>query len=192
MGYDARDASESGAEAGDEGIRPFEQRYRPDQARDEQGRWVDEGSGEDEDGEGGAGERELVLVQEQQPREPDEFDEDDEQDPLLHRVSRRGPGQTGNPRLDAAFRDAKQSVQQTRELDPSWQPPRSFTSRDNIEGQIAHYQAVANAARERYGEITRDAVPGVNPAWSANRLREELRNRGFEFVSPTNSPGVLL
>jgi hypothetical protein len=138
-------------EGGDRASSPFARKYREDQARDDRGRWVEEGGGEDEEGEEG----EPESGEHEPPREPDEFDEEDGQDPLLHRVSSRGPGQTGNPRLDVAFRDARQAVRQTRELDPNWQAPRSFTSRDNIEGQIAHYEAVARAAQARYGEITR-------------------------------------
>jgi hypothetical protein len=175
-------------EGGDRASSPFARKYRPDQARDDRGRWVEEGGGADEEGEEG----EPESGEHEPPREPDEFDEEEGQDPLLHRVSRRGPGQSGNPRLDAAFHDARQAVRQTRELDPNWQAPRSFTSRDNIDGQIAHYEAVARAAQARYAEITRDSIPGTNPSWSAGRLRDELRERGFEFTRPTDTQGIHL
>jgi hypothetical protein len=43
-------------EGGDRASSPFARKYRPDQARDDRGRWVEEGGGEDEEGgDGGEG-----------------------------------------------------------------------------------------------------------------------------------------
>jgi hypothetical protein len=50
---------------------------------------------------------------------------------------------------------------------------------------------VARAAEARYAELTRDAIPGSNPSWGLNRLRDELHAKGFIFEQTTRSPGWL-
>jgi hypothetical protein len=109
-------------------------------------------------------------------------------------VSRRRTGPTGTPAQEAQFAialsNARAAERRVRQLDPTWQPPSSVSA--TITGQIADLQARASAAEARYNEITRDAIPGTNPSWGVNRLRKELREMGFEFVRPTDSPGMLL
>jgi hypothetical protein len=61
----------------------------------------------------------------------------------------------------------------------------------DAEAQIEHQLMVARAARARYEEITRDALPWANPTWEFNRLQSELHNRSFVFTGPaTRSPGL--
>ncbi len=91
-------------EGGDSATRPFARKYREDQARDDQGKWVDEGGGSrDGGGEGGSERgREFTLVFEspqsapnpQSPEDPDTEDPSSEA-PLLVQIADRplrGPG----------------------------------------------------------------------------------------------------
>ena len=108
-------------------------------------------------------------------------------------MSRRRAGPSGNPgqelRLATVSARAKEASQKVREVDPTWQSPRSFTTQDNIESQIAHQEAVAQAAEARLADIMRDAVPNTNPSWGVNRLTKELYDRGFRLEGPADSPG---
>jgi hypothetical protein len=62
----------------------------------------------------------------------------------------------------------------------------------DAEAEIEHQLMVARAARARYEEITQDALPWANFSWGANRLRDELNNRGFALEGPTRrAPGLL-
>lgn len=92
-------------------------------------------------------------------------------------------------RLDAAARRLDAATQRLREIDPTWRPPPGLY--ETAEGQIRHYEDVAQQAEARYTWITRDALPGANPAWGVNRLQSELYNRGFYFQRLTDAPGVL-
>ena len=116
-----------------------------------------------------------------------------ENDPNVVPVARRRGGSGGNPgqeaRLGIATARAKTATQRVGELDPTWQAPRSFTSPEDIEGQIRHQEAVALSAEARLAEITRDAIPNTNPSWGVNRLRKELNDRGFTLDRPTDAPG---
>ncbi len=76
-----------------------------------------------------------------------------------------------------------------REVDPTWEPPRSITS--TIEGEIAHHEAVARAAESRLAEIRRDAIPGFNPAWGVNRLTRELHEQGYAFDRAARGDGLI-
>jgi HK97 family phage portal protein len=92
-------------------------------------------------------------------------------------------------RWQAADAQARDAVRRVRELDPEWRGPTSITG--GVEGEIAHRQAVANAANQRYREILQDAVPGTNPSWGVNRLQKELYERGYYYEQPTRAPGNL-
>jgi hypothetical protein len=50
---------------------------------------------------------------------------------------------------------------------------------------------VRDAANARLAEITRDAVPGTNPAWGVNRLTKELYDRGFRFSREADGDGLI-
>ncbi len=116
--------------------------------------------------------------------------EDENDDPLLHRVAQRGASPLGSPQLANAVRSARSELAKVRELDPNWRTPPSLRSEENVAGLIAHYEAIAQAARARYAEITRDAIPGTNPSWGINRLRKELGDMGYNYIGPaTRSPG---
>jgi hypothetical protein len=109
-------------------------------------------------------------------------------------VNRRRGVSPGTPvqeaRLSVATAEAQQAQRRVRELEPNWNPTPGMHSSD-IEGQIRNQEARAAEATGRYNELTQGAIPGVNPAWGYQRLREELLNRGFEFRRPTESPGEL-
>ena len=77
-----------------------------------------------------------------------------------------------------------------RELDPEWRGPTSVTG--GVEGEIAHREAVAHAAVQRYKEILRDAIPGTSPSWGVNRLQKELYDRGYILGGPTRDPGIVM
>ncbi|MBU6338321.1 MAG: hypothetical protein KGR19_11010, partial [Acidobacteria bacterium] len=123
-------------------------------------------------------------------------------DPNLHTVSRRAP-RTSLPdatpgqqaRFDIAQSRAREATETLRQLDPEWRAPQSFTrpSRDEgVETTIRRTEDLAAAAEARLQELLRDAIPGTNPLWGVNRLREELLKRGFEYRGPArDSPGQL-
>ena len=108
-------------------------------------------------------------------------------------ASRRRVGPTGTPAQEARWRiadaQAREATSRVRELDPAWRDPISITG--GVEGEIAHREAVARAAEQRYNEIVKDAIPGANPSWGVNRLRKELYDNGFYFERPTDSSGYL-
>lgn len=118
---------------------------------------------------------------------------DGTRDPNIEDVSKRPrmmpATQAQLQRLDAAARRLDAATQRLREIDPTWRPPPGLY--ETAEGQIRHYEDVAQQAEARYTWITRDALPGANPAWGVNRLQSELYNRGFYFQRLTDAPGVL-
>ncbi len=104
----------------------------------------------------------------------------------------RGQGTSAQQaRLAVANARAQESTRQLRELEPGWQGPQSFVDPENIEGRIAHQEAMAEAAEARLAEILRDAIPNTNPSWGINRLRKELSDQGYLFKEPTDAPGSL-
>ena len=93
--------------------------------------------------------------------------------------SRRRFGSVRDRQLEGQLADlanqAQRAIDRVRELDPKWEPPQSFLSREsNIEPRIQHQETMLRAAEARLAEITRDAIPGTNPSWGVNRLRKEL------------------
>jgi HK97 family phage portal protein len=128
--------------------------FNPGQLRDALGRWTDEGGPDD----------------------------------LVHETSRRRGGPRGTPAQEARHAAARAQAQaarrRVRELDPEWREPQSAFSRDSIEGQIRHEEAVARAAEARLAEILRDAIPNTNPSWGVNRLRSELSEQGYIHSRP--------
>jgi HK97 family phage portal protein len=93
-------------------------------------------------------------------------------------------------RRDIATARSRGSVRRLRELDPEWREPTSAW--ETVEGEIAHHEAVAEAAEARLGEILKDAIPGSNPSWGVNRLRKELGDRGYVLEGSTRGSGLLL
>ena len=75
-------------------------------------------------------------------------------------ASRRRAGPTGTPaqeaRLAIATGQAQQAVSRVMESDLTWRGPTSVTN--NIEGQIAHQEAMAEAANVRLAEIARSSI----------------------------------
>ena len=113
-------------------------------------------------------------------------------DPNLQEVARQRWRQfRGSPaqetRAEIANNRARIAIDRVRTLDPKWRGPTS--AYNDIEGEIRHLESVAQAAEARYLQITRDAIPGVNPAWGVNRLRQELNERGYYFEHTTRAPG---
>ncbi|MEQ1613896.1 MAG: hypothetical protein ABL904_14210 [Hyphomicrobiaceae bacterium] len=112
-------------------------------------------------------------------------------DPPAEPVSKRRPGPPASPaqemRLPIVARDARNAVQKTQELDPTWRPPTGLY--ETAEGEIRHFENVANAARARLAEITRDAIPNTNPSWGVNRLTKELYENGYRLRETTRAPG---
>ena len=98
-------------------------------------------------------------------------------------ISRRRTGPTGTPaqeaRLAIATGQAREAVGRTMELDPTWRGPTSVT--DGIEGQIAHQEAMAEAANARYSEIMRGGYGGNNGSPTGRE----------PFASPGTSPAAL-
>ena len=141
-------------------------KYRSDQARDDQGRWVDEGGGDGEPGDA---------------------------DPNVQNVSRRRGAPSGSPaqeaRLAVAANQSRDAVRRTQELDPEWRPEAGIST--SIEGLIRYHEQTAAAAQARLAEITRDAVPNTNPSWGVNRLRKELNEQGYQFAEPSRSLGYI-
>jgi Phage portal protein len=110
-------------------------------------------------------------------------------------ASRRRGAAPGTPaqeaRLSVATTQAEVAQRQLRELEPNWQATPGIHSSD-IEGQIRNQEFRATEATARYNDLTQGAIPGVNPAWGYQRLREELLNRGYEYQGPArNSAGEL-
>lgn len=107
-------------------------------------------------------------------------------------VSRRRHVTDGTPaqlsRLESARAQASIAVSRLRRLEPSWRQPPGVYGRD-IEGRIAHLETLRRDADTRYAAITRDAVPGTNPAWGLDRLRSELHDRGFYYERPARGDG---
>ena len=131
-------------------------KYRPDQARDDHGRWTDEGGGDD---------AEIT--------------------PASRRRSERFPATPAQEmRLSNAEARAREATRQVRELEPHWKGPSILTDLNSIEGEIAKLEATAQAAEARLAEILRDAIPGANPSWGVNRLTKELYDRGFVLRGP--------
>lgn len=92
-------------------------------------------------------------------------------------------------RLSVTARDARDAVRRTQELDPNWRPPSGL--HETVEGEIRHNEDVAAAARARYNEITRDAIPGTNPSWGVNRLRKELSDQGYVLAKEARGDGLI-
>ncbi len=131
-----------------------------------------------------------TIFDDTEPRQPSDLDD------LVHPVNRRRgtPSSNNSPadllRLDAATRQAELSARRTQELDPTWRAPQSAFTRNDLEGNIRHQDAIARSANERFSEITRDAIPGTNPLWGANRLTREMYEQGYRLERPTDSPGL--
>ncbi len=111
-------------------------------------------------------------------------------DPAQMRRPRGGASRAREQYLSDLTSQARQAADRVREIDPTWREPQSAFSRGDVEGNIRHQQAVRDAAIARLAEITRDALPGANPAWGANRLTKELYDRGFRLSEPTRAPGL--
>jgi hypothetical protein len=62
---------------------------------------------------------------------------------------------------------------------------------ETIEGEIEHLESVARQARERYDDLTRDAIPGFNPAWGGPRFTKELHNQGYTLKSRARGKGLI-
>lgn len=114
-------------------------------------------------------------------------------DGLLHGASRRraypGAPIAQQIRLDQAHIRAQSAARQLRELDPDWRAPQSLTA--TIEGETAHWEAVARSAEARLGHILRDAIPGSNPSWGVNRLTKELYDQGYVLRGPARGAGLV-
>ena len=93
-------------------------------------------------------------------------------------------------RFEDAASGARETMDRLRELDPAWKPTPSIAS-DSVEGAQARYKAQMAEADARLKEILRDAIPNTNPSWGVNRLRKELNEQGYKFVSPTDAEGFL-
>lgn len=65
------------------------------------------------------------------------------------------PGQS--VRVTAAEIEAREAVRRVRELDPAWRRPDG--AYETVEGEISHLQGVAQAARQRIGEIEQGRMP---------------------------------
>ncbi len=94
-------------------------------------------------------------------------------------------------RLNNARLWAEAEAETLRELDRDWRPTQNLLDPSNVESHIRAYEAEARAARDRYADILRDAIPGTNPTWGVNRLRKELNQQGYLFKEATDSPGWL-
>lgn len=57
----------------------------------------------------------------------------------------------------------------------------STSATSTIHGEILHFEAVARQARDRFQELTRGAVPHVNPLWGRRWLLKELFRNGYRF-----------
>ena len=86
---------------------------------------------------------------------------------------------------------AKIASRQVRERDPNWEATPQVTDPNSIEGAISAREATAAEAEARLAELLRGGVPGMNPDWGVRRFENELRNRGFQYIEPTDSPGKL-
>jgi hypothetical protein len=129
----------------------YERKYRPDQLRDDHGRWMDEGSGS-----------------------PNPTAATTEFSAQNRRTTPTGGGPTGGQaaRLAVAEAEARDALARVRELDPSWRPTPSI--RETVEGQIAAAKAEAREARGRLSEL---AGVGIGPGPYAG---EPLPARGPE------------
>ena len=112
---------------------------------------------------------------------------------LINGGRRGGQGNAAREQyLRAQIDRAREAARRVRELEPDWKEPQSAYATRDVEGRIAHQEAVARAAEARLAEVTRDAVPGTNPSWGVNRLTKELYEQGYRLERPTRDPGVLL
>lgn len=175
---------------GDRDSHPFalyERKYRPDQLRDEIGRWADEGGAGKPTPSAGSG------------SETTEFSAQ----------SRRAPP-SGSPTAGQAARlavveaQARDAIARVRELDPNWRPTPSV--RETVEGQISAAQSEAREAQARLSELARVGIgPGPHagesiPARGPERdftaaERREINRIGSETGCHTCSdrnPGTLL
>ncbi len=138
-------------------------KYRPDQARDDHGRWEEEG---------GASDADVTPVS-------------------RRRAGRFQATPAQEIRLSNAEARAREATRQLRELEPDWRGPSSFIDPNSVEGEIAKLDATARAAEARLAQILRDAIPGTNPSWGLNRLTKELYDRGFVLSGQARSPGLI-
>jgi len=93
-------------------------------------------------------------------------------------------------RLAVANGSAQEAIRRVRRFDPDWRPQPSFV--ETAEGAIGRAEGEARAAEARMQELFRDAVPNTRPDWGFSRLTRELREQGYIFKGPTDSPGQLL
>ncbi|SEB91543.1 hypothetical protein SAMN05216452_3662 [Nitratireductor aquibiodomus] len=106
----------------------------------------------------------------------------------IARMRRRYPGASlaQITRLEIATMQARTELYKVRRLDPRW----SFGERlrgPGINSEIRDLEAVATAARKRFGELTRGAIPEFDPLWGRTRLLEELRNAGYRYKGPADT-----
>ena len=106
---------------------------------------------------------------------------------------RRGPSNPAQEN-DLAFAAARARIttSQVQELDPTWRPTPQVYDPNSIEGSIAAQEAIANEAEARLADLQAGAIPGTRSDWGVNRLGKELRDNGYLFKEPTDSPGQLL
>ena len=140
-------------------------KYRPDQARDDRGRFEDEGRGRSRDstrvaqnpGSGRGGSRNRSSL------------------------SDASPGQ--QIRLATSEAQAREAVRRVRELDPTWRPTPSLY--EGVEGGIARNIAEAREAEARLAELLpRGFGSYENYTRFGSSLREGFASAGYTDVVP--------
>ena len=88
--------------------------------------------------------------------------------------------------LVAAQARAQDAIARVRQLDPSWQPTPSLSASQprSVEGLIRRYEAEAEQAEGRLGELTRPLTPAGHPEEQAfhHAGAKRYRKRGREMA----------
>ena len=160
VGYGEKGAGGGGA-AG-----PFGRKYRHDQARDDFGRWEDEGRGRGRDGTG---------VAQSIPGSGSGGNRNN------RTISDATPGQQF--RLSNSQARAKEATRRVQELDPTWRPTPSLY--EGAEGQIARNVAEARQAEARLREILPKGFGSYESyAQFGNSLRQGFAGAGYADTVP--------
>ncbi len=156
-----------------------ERKYRPDQLRDERGRWADERGG-DARGSTDTNDGDTTELSAQRRRGPPRL-------MVNGRLLDATPGQ--QVRLTIAEARARNALARVRKLDPNWKPTPSFD--DTVEGRITTARAEAQEAEARLSDLARNGIgPGPYagksiPARGSGRYftreeREKLNSIGYD------------
>jgi hypothetical protein len=186
----------------------YERKYRPDQLRDELGRWADEGSGGRWSKPSGINDPRVISdATPDNDWKPGAQYAQNRQTPPVTAVLINGnwvvptPGQAA--RLTIVEAQARDAIRRVQELDPRWKPQAELY--DTIEGRIAARQNDLRQAQDRTRELQDKGIgPGRYagesiPARGSERdftaaERREINRIGSEtgcHTCGTRNPGAL-